>query len=225
MELEQRFSVDQRVCDFHGEEEGLEVAVLLLGGDFRNFIVGAYAEKALDYEHCHDNAEYAKGIRCGIAVCHCVGGVGGCLRSRGDGLLCGGEAGSIGHSAAEHAHQCSHIGDPPHAVDGQGDAYVQGYGQYCQGVEPDASLLERREEAGTYLQADGEDKEDKAELAHELKDIAVDNISEMPHQNADKKHKGDAERYAEHLYLADEHTKGYHERVEHQRVCQRGAPR
>ncbi len=83
--------------------------------------------------------------------------------------------------------------DVAEEVDAQYDGYVQSYGQDGKHIERNASFLEGREEAGAYLEADGEDEQDEAELAYEFEHLVVNDITQMSHQDAHKEHECDAE--------------------------------
>ena len=63
-------------------------------------------------------------------------------------------------------------------------------------------MLERGEETGTYLQTDGEDEQDEAELLYKLECGGINLHTEMSHQDAAKQDKGGSQRDAEYLDLA-----------------------
>lgn len=74
------------------------------------------------------------------------------------------------------------------------------------------------EESGTYLEADGKDKKDKAELLDKVKDVEVGFEAEMAHENAGKENPGTAKRNALYLESAKIKTNTDHEGDKQYRV-------
>ncbi len=62
--------------------------------------------------------------------------------------------------------------------------------------------MKRRNRAD--LKSDREYEQNQSEFAYEFKDVFVDDISEVSHQDAHKEHEGDAERHTANLQFADE---------------------
>ena len=64
--------------------------------------------------------------------------------------------------------------------------------------------MKRRNRAD--LKSDREYEQNQSEFAYEFKDVFVDDISEVSHQDAHKEHEGDAERHTANLQFADENA-------------------
>ena len=68
------------------------------------------------------------------------------------------------------------------------------------------------EETGAYLQADGKDEQDQAELLDEVEDLRIGPETEVAHEDADEQDPGGTEGYALDLEAseidADAHDEG-----------------
>ena len=221
VELEEGLAVDQGVGHLAAQQKGLELRVFLFFFDLLYLVVHLHAEYPLDDEHGQDDAHHAQGVGGGIAAGHEVGLL-GTVGHYAHGLLRGGETGGVGHGAAHNAHQGRDVLHVAEEIDAEHYGHVEHNHEHRQEVEPHAAFLERREEARAHLEADGEDEEDEAELAHEFKHVAVDGVAEMPHQDTHEKHESDAERHSGHLHFADIYTGGNDEGIEHERGCYSG---
>ena len=197
---------------------GLQLAAVLLLLDGLYLLVGVDAEHLLYYEHGGDDADHSEGIGGGIAHRHLLGDSVGLGVDLEHGLLSGAQAGGVGDCAGHDAHHLHEVGvavcPPLDEVDGQGDADVDGDAEHGQQVEADASLLERREEAGANLHAYGEDEQDETELTQEVKRVCLHRITEVAHENAHKEHEGYTQRHAEYLDLAQPYAREDDERIE-----------
>ena len=68
-------------------------------------------------------------------------------------------------------------------------------------VQFHALLPQRREKAGTELEADGEDEQDQSELLHEIERVMIDRFAEVPDEDTRKEHARRAESDAAELQL------------------------
>ena len=66
---------------------------------------------------------------------------------------------------------------------------------------------------GTDLQTNRKDKENQPELFDEMQNFGLDGKPEMPHGNAHKQNKRNAQRHAAYLYLAEQHAQRNDKRV------------
>ena len=69
-----------------------------------------------------------------------------------------------------------------------------------------AAVLERGEETGTHLQADGEDEENQTEFLDEVQDFVIDRHVQAAQGDAHEKDPRDAERHAADLDLAEQNA-------------------
>ena len=150
VELDEGHAVDQRVGYLYSKEEGLEVRVFLFLLDFLDFFFGIYTEYPFDDEHRQDDAYHTEWICSGIARGHEVSllGIGGDL---GHGLLCGSQAGRVCHGTTHHTYEGRYVLDVAEVVDAEHYGHVEQDSEHCKGIEPHATLLERREKARAYL--------------------------------------------------------------------------
>ena len=135
------------------------------------------------------------------------------------------ESRSVGYRTAHDSHELRQRGGsfaaPLKPIYGKGDDHAHAHSDEREHVEPDAPFLERREEAGAYLHADGEDEEYKPEFTQEMERVALHRVAKMSHQDTYEKHERNAERNAEDLYLAEVYSGKYDERIKKNRACQR----
>ena len=75
------------------------------------------------------------------------------------------------------------------------------------------------EETGTYLQADGKDKEDEAELLHEVEDGEVGVEAQVAHQDTHKQDPGGAQGNAFYLKSAQIKADANHKGQQQNGVC------
>ena len=74
---------------------------------------------------------------------------------------------------------------------------------------------------GAYLKANGENKQNQAELTHELQDFGIDDVTEVPHDDSDKQNEGDTQRHTEQLDFSQINAQGNDERIKHKRASDR----
>ena len=215
VELAHCLAFDQGVCHFDclHERSGVGVGEFVL--DSLDFIVNLDTEDAFDEEHRADDAADAERIGGGITHSHCVDGLG-----RAGSLLRRCKTGGVGDGTRHDSDKRLHR-SVLYVEDGDDDGDVQNYPQNRQPVEKHSALLERREETGAHLQTDGENEEYQTELTNEFKHFGIDDVAEVTHQNAHKKHESDAKRNTCYFQLAQIDTGGDDERVKHQCACQR----
>ncbi len=150
-----------------------------------------HSEEAPQHEHRRDDPENPDGIRDGIAERRKVYGSAGDSRRR-DGLLRGAERrrvrrrsreetdGRRGDDSKHRAHRRGH--DP--ARDDDPDGYE---------VQPKPVAAERREEAGSELEADHEHEEHEPEFPDELDNRMIDLESERGHEDPCKEDARDSD--------------------------------
>ena len=68
-----------------------------------------------------------------------------------------------------------------------------------------------RQEAGSELQADGEDKQDQAELLHEIERLMIHRFAEVPDEDAREEHPRRAEADSAELHAPQRHAEHAHE--------------
>ena len=134
-------------------------------------------------------------------------------------LLRGTKSGSVGHGTAHHAHQVGDGDVPRNQVDGECHHDVEAHDEHGDAIEFDALVLERREEAGAYLQTNGEDEQDEAELLDELERRSIDGHAQVADKDAAKQDKGRSQRDAEEPHLAQHHADGDDDGIDQNGVC------
>ena len=103
-------------------------------------------------------------------------------------------------------------------VDGHRDDETQDNRKTHEAVQSPAAAFEGRDERRADLQTDEKDKQHQAEITKEADDVGVDVDPEIAGDKAQKKHTGDAERYAEKLQAADKETGGNDKRIRQKRM-------
>ena len=160
---------------------------LLVGS---RFIFDFYAECDPDEEYRDDYADHSEGICHRIGRCQQVAVAAEVV----DGLLRRTQPRGIGNCARQNPDH----GGQALARQHMDSVTYRASEQYEQGgkhIQPQTLLLQRCKETGTYLQTDGIDEQNQAELLDECTDAFIDDKSEMGQQNADKKHPRYPERY------------------------------
>ena len=175
-----------------------------------DLIFGADFEDGFDNEHREDDADYTQGVGGGIAHSHDVDGFG-----RAGSLLSGCKTRGVGHGSWHDAYEGFDACVAVDVEDGEHDSDIERYDQHCESVEQYAAFLEWREEAGAYLDADGEDEEDEAEFTYEFQDFGVDDVAEVAHDDSHEQYKGDPKWDSSDFQFAEENAGRDDKRVEH----------
>lgn len=93
-----------------------------------------------------------------------------------------------------------------------------------QHVQLHAAFLERREEAGSYLQADRVDEQNQPELFDEMDQMLVELHPEMAERDSDEKNPRHAEPDSADFELAERDAERDHQRENQHRVGDASAP-
>ena len=197
-------AVELRIGDFHGDAVGVVGLDDMLPVQALVFLDRVDTKDAAQQDQREDQADDAQRISHGIAQGD------GRLRlaySVEIGLLGGTQSRSIGHGARHHTGERDQASAAHHG-DQAGDQDADQDDAYGEGVQPQAVLLERSEEARTDLHADGVDEEDEAEVLDEIQHRGIDAHAEMTEGDADEKNPGDTQGDAADLDLAQQSAEG-----------------
>ncbi len=184
--LAHRLSIDHFIVDLHREGvqrdlfevSGTAPGILLLG-------LHVDAQHIAQDDHGSDDAEHADGIGDRVA--------GGNRRIVNDmvqiaeRLLGSTQGGRVGHGTGGHTGQRSE-GRAGDEVDGQQRHHADAHDDGHQPVEHTAAATKRGEEARTYFQADGVDKEHQAKLHQKMQQVLIEHHVEVAHYQSRKQY-------------------------------------
>ena len=219
LDLQNGFAVEKLVFDFYRNADRL-ARVVLAAREYLILLVEADTEDPADEKHRQDNADHAERIGYRITR-RDVGRVDS--RHVGIGLLRCAQSGRVGHGAGEDTHDGRDVQSRRQMDDVGGDHAQKDDGRR-QHVQLHAAFLERREEAGSYLQADRVDEQNQPELFDEMDQMLVELHPEMAERDSDEKNPRHAEPDSADFELAERDAERDHQRENQHRVGDASAP-
>ncbi len=227
MELLKTEPVDKLVSDTERHDMGGERRIALLVFHLLDFPVDVDTEDFLYKNHGDYYAHHSERIGSRISHRHLLACLVSLRVDLEDSLLGRAKTRGIRDGSAHHAYHLHYgsvaLAAPLDEVDAYHQGGIEQDAEHGQPVHLYATLLERREESGTHLHTDGEDEEYESELTEKMQCVSLDDIAEMPEQDADKQYERHSERHTEYLDLAEPDSGEYHQRVKQYRACQRRA--
>ena len=199
-------AVDIGVADLevHGLDTGGVLGVL--GLERGHLAIDADAQDRSHQNHGDQDAGDAEGIGDGVAEARHLQrrGVGADLFEH---FLPGAEGRRVGDGTREQAerYRQRNVGDQE---DGHRDQHPEDHDAGGQQVEGEAAPLERREEAGTDLDADGIDEKNQPEFADEIHDLGFGDQAEMPEKEPGEQDAADADFETADAQAADRQPEG-----------------
>ena len=106
-------------------------------------------------------------------------------------LLCGTQSGSVGYGTRQDT--CHRGNGSSRSIEySQCGGDTQRYHNDAEHVETSAAILERREETGAHLKADGVNEEYQSELLQKVEQVLIEVEREMTEDKTDEKNPGQA---------------------------------
>ncbi len=194
-------SVERLVGELHRHPFG-HLVLVADGGQPLVLLLEVHAHHVADQQHREDDADHTQRVGDGVTQCD-IGVVD--AGSIGIGLLGGAQTRRVRHGTRQNADHRGDI-DAGRQVKHIGRQHTQQHDGRGERHQRHAAVLERREETGTHLQADGEDEENQAELLDEVEHGRVDGHAEVAQGDAHEENPRDSQRHAAHLHLAQQQT-------------------